>query len=65
MLQDLETKVMLDTIGKALMQMNMAYLHVHYAILVNNDKDCDTVMQVMADAFQAEFGIVSANEVEA
>lgn len=57
-LQDLEAKIMLDIVGKELMKRNILFLTIHDAVLVNNDKDCDTAKQVMEDAFKTEFGIV-------
>jgi hypothetical protein len=64
MLQDLEAKVMLDIVGKELMNQNILFLTIHDAILVNNDKDCNTVKQVMANAFQVQFGIVPAIDIK-
>jgi hypothetical protein len=46
------------------MQMNIAFPTIYDAILVNNDKDYDIARQVMAEAFQAEFGIVPAIDIK-
>jgi hypothetical protein len=54
------TMVMLDIAGKRMMQMKISFLTIHDVILVNNEKDCDTLKQVISDAFQGEFGIVPA-----
>jgi hypothetical protein len=55
---------MFDIVYKELMKLNIQFLTIHDAILVNNDKDCNTAMQVIADAFQTEFGIVPAIDVK-
>jgi hypothetical protein len=51
-------------VDRKLMRQNILFLTIHDAILVNNDKDCDTAKQVIANAFQAEFGIVPAIDIK-
>jgi hypothetical protein len=63
-LQDLEVKVMLDTAGKELMMLNILFLNIYDAVMVNNAKDCDTAKQVIEEAFQTEFGIVPAIDIK-
>ena len=55
---------MLDIVGKQLMELDIQFLTIHDAVLVNNDMDCNTAKQLIADAFQQEFGIVPTIDVK-
>ena len=55
---------MLDMVGKELMKRNILFLTIHDAVLVSSDEDCDTTKQLIADAFQTQFGAVPAIDVK-
>lgn len=59
-MQNLEAKIMLDIVGKQLMQMNIPFLTVHDAVLVNCTEHRVIAQQVIEDAFITEFGIKPA-----
>jgi hypothetical protein len=63
-LQNMEAEIMLDVIGKTLMDNNVKFLTIHDAIMIKSDEDYTAIMEVMHSAFRAKYGAVPPISVE-
>jgi hypothetical protein len=63
-LQNMEAEIMLDVIGRTLMDNNIKFLTIHDAVMIKNDEDYTAVMEVMQSAFLEKYGAVPPIDVE-